>query len=124
MPQTAPFAEVLSRARAGRFDAVLLAFTTGDDFDHYPRFHSSQIGGQNYGALGDDSLDAALERVRATADRDRRRELEAAVAARIDELQPYCFLASDRRVGLARADVGGIEVTLDGLAARSLWVAL
>jgi len=32
-------------------------------------------------------------------------------------------MVSDRRVGLVRAEVGGVEMTLDGVAARSLWIA-
>ncbi len=120
--EQAPFGEVLERARRGDFDAVLLAFTTGDDFDHYDRFHSSQIGKQNYGGLKDEALDRLLEQVRKTPDRAERRAIEGAIERRLGELQPSCFMVSDQRVGLARSRIGGVVVTRDGLSARSLWV--
>ncbi|RMH40092.1 MAG: hypothetical protein D6689_14870 [Deltaproteobacteria bacterium] len=120
---TAPYAAVIERARAGRFDAVLLAFSTGPDADHFDRFHSARAGETNYGGFADAQVDALLEQIRAAPDRAARAELERALAARLKQLQPYCFIATDRRVGLARADVGGIVVTEDGLWARSLWRA-
>jgi peptide/nickel transport system substrate-binding protein len=120
--EQAPFSEVLERARTGRFDAVLLSFTTGDEFDHFDRFHSSQIGKQNYGAISDKALDDALESIRTTPGRDARLAIERDIEARLAELAPYCFMVSDQRVGLARANVGGVRVTRDGLSAASLWV--
>jgi peptide/nickel transport system substrate-binding protein len=119
---TAPFADVIARAERGQFDAVLLAFPTGEYVDHYSAFHSSQIGGHNFSGLADAETDQLLDQLRRARDPQDRRQLAARAQQRIAELAPYCFIASDRRVGLARVGVSGIAVTEDGLAARALQV--
>ncbi|HUH02450.1 MAG TPA: ABC transporter substrate-binding protein [Kofleriaceae bacterium] len=120
--ETVPYADLLARVRAGRFDIALLAFTTAREPDLYSRFHSAEIGGENYGALRDDAIDRLLEAFRAEADPARRAALQAELGARLAELQPYTFIAGDTRLGLARADIGGLAEG-GGLAARKLWRA-
>jgi peptide/nickel transport system substrate-binding protein len=121
-PERVPFTEVLARARAGRFDAALLSFSTDSDVDLYARFHSSQHGQENYGAVADAALDAALEAIRATPEESARRAEERRVHRRLHELLPYLFIASDRRVGLLGARVGGFAMTATGVDAAALWV--
>ena len=121
--ELAPFAKVLARARAGRFDVALLAFTTSPELDVYTRLHSSQAGRENYGAVRDAKLDALIEKARTTPDAATRAKLSRAIHRRIHELQPYTFIASDRRLGLARPDVSGIRAGEYGLVARALWRA-
>lgn len=120
--ETVPYADLLTRVRAGRFDIALLAFTTAREPDLYSRFHSSEIGGENYGALRDAAVDRLLESIRAEPEPARRAALQGALAARLAELQPYTFITADVRLGLARADIGGVGVG-GGLAARMLWRA-
>lgn len=120
--ETVPYADLLARVRAGRFDIALLAFTTAREPDLYSRFHSAEIGGENYGALRDDAVDRLLQAFRGEANPMRRAALQDELGARIAELQPYTFIAGDTRLGLARDDVGGLAAG-GGMAARMLWRA-
>ncbi len=119
---TVPYAEMLARVRAGRFDAALMAFTTDRDPDLFSRFHSSEIGGENYGALSDPELDRLLEAARREPDDGARAAIQRAIGRRLHELQPYAFIAADTRAGLARDDIGGLARGA-GLSARYLWKA-
>lgn len=120
--EVVPYAELVARVRAGNFDIALMAFTTSRDPDLYNRFHSSQIGGENYGALADAELDDLLEQARVEADPAARVALGRAIHRRLAALQPYAFIAGDVRAGLARRDIGGLAAGA-GLAARYLWRA-
>lgn len=116
------YADLLARVREGRFDIALLAFTTGRDVDLYTRFHSAEIGGENYGGVSDPELDRALEGFRSEPDPAVRRGWQQRIARRLHQLQPYTFIVSDSRVGLVRRDIGGVGPAGGG-AARLLWRA-
>lgn len=118
-----PYARLLERVRAGDFDLALLAFTTGPEVDLFARFHSSQIGGENLGAVRDAALDRALEAARAASDDDARRAANRRVHRRLHELGAAVFLLSDVRLGLARRDVGGAGDGAEVWGARALWRA-
>ncbi|MFN8138084.1 MAG: ABC transporter substrate-binding protein, partial [Propionicimonas sp.] len=49
----------------------------------YPLFHSASIGDDNFTGYNEPEVDALIDAARATADEDRRRELYAAVEARV-----------------------------------------
>jgi peptide/nickel transport system substrate-binding protein len=117
-----PYVELLGRVRAGEFDIALLAFSTDRDPDLYGRFHSSQIGVENYGGLADAELDELLERARREPDAAARAALQRAIHRRLHALQPYGFIATDARAGVARRDIGGLADGA-GFAARRLWRA-
>ncbi len=117
-----PFIDMLARLRAGRFDIALMAFTTSRDVDLFTRFHSSQVGIENYGAVRDETLDRALVAVRAAASPAARAAAQRAVHARLHALQPYTFIASDTRAGVARRDIGGLGASGGAMPrARDLW---
>jgi ABC-type transport system substrate-binding protein len=78
------------------------------------------VGGENYGALVDPTLDRLLEAVRTEPDADKRAGLQHRVHRRLHELQPYTFIVSDSRVGLMRRGLGGVRAG-SGLSARFLW---
>ena len=118
-----PYAELLQRARAGRFEVALLSFTSGPDLDLYPRFHSSEIGGENYGGVRDAALDALVEQFRREPGAAARQRLSRAIHRRLHQLVPYVFIAADRRQGLAARDVGGVAAASSGGGARALWRA-
>ncbi len=117
----APYTKVLSRARSGKFDVALLAFTTTPEIDLYTRLHSSQAGRENYGAFKDGQLDALITKARTTADATARSNHLRAIHRRIHDLQPYTFIASDHRLGLARPGVSGIRTGSYGPQSRALW---
>ncbi len=119
-PRPLPFAKVLSRARSGEFDIVLLAFTTGDELDMFSRLHSSEIGGENYGAIADVELDAHLVAVRRAGSRAELVAASRAAHRRLAELGVYAFISTDVRAGLVAKEIGGLEIG-DGLSARRLW---
>jgi len=114
------YADLLARVREGRFDVALMAFTTARDLDLYTRFHSAEVGGENYGALVDPELDRPLEAVRREPDAAKRALLQHRVHQRVHQLQPYTFIVSDSRVGLVRRGVGGVRAG-GGFSARFLW---
>jgi peptide/nickel transport system substrate-binding protein len=115
--EPAAYADVLARLREGRFAIALMAFTTALDLDLFTRFHSGES--ENYGALSDPALDRALAAVRGEPDPRARRALQRRVQRRLDALQPYSFILSDTRVGLARAGIGGSGGAASG--SRGLW---
>lgn len=116
-----PFADILGRMRAGDFDVAMMAFTTSYDLDLYTRFHSSEIGGENYGAVRDAELDRLLEAARAEPDEVARGRLTRALHRRIYELQPYTFIVDDTRMGLVRLEVGGASEESGIPPAWALW---
>jgi len=114
-----PFAEVLQKLHTHDFDIVMMSFSTGNDVDLFPNFHSSQVSAENFSGLADPSLDALLERARRAGREDL--PLRVAIAERLAELQPYAFLVDDRRVGLVRADIGGFAAAGPYVFARHVW---
>ncbi len=114
------YADLLARVREGRFEVAMMAFTTARDVDLYARFHSSSIGGENYGGVADPDLDRALDEARRESDPARRRPLQQSIHRRLHQLQPYTFILSDSRMGLVRRGIGGVAAGA-GTSARGLW---
>jgi peptide/nickel transport system substrate-binding protein len=117
---SAPWGELLRRARAGSFDGVAFSWTTGPEQDFYHHFHSSQTGAENYGGVGDPELDRLLEQIRVTDRREARIELEHQLHRRLHELQPATFVTGDVRVGVIAARLQGARLGIDGIPARLL----
>jgi peptide/nickel transport system substrate-binding protein len=115
-----PWAEVIERGRAGRFDVILSAFTSGRELDLHGRLASASIGGENWGGLVDRELDRLLDAARREPDRAARRALRRAIHRRLDALSPYAFIAVDRRAGLVRRGVEGAAAMASGGGARAL----
>ena len=118
-PEPLPFRTVLERSRAGEFDIALLAFTSGLNLDLFTRLHSSQIGGENYGAFAAPEIDRALEAVRAAPTRAVQLAASRSVDRLLSEHQPYAFISTDVRAALIARDVAGLERG-DGLSMRFL----
>jgi peptide/nickel transport system substrate-binding protein len=78
----------------GRFEAVLLGWTTGQDPDIYDIWHSSKTkpGELNFIHYNNPEVDRLLEEGRHTFDRDKRRQAYFRFQEIIAEDQPYTFL--------------------------------
>jgi ABC-type transport system substrate-binding protein len=82
----------------GKFDAVVLGWSTGIDPDMYQIWHSSQTGPQelNFTGYTDPAVDRLLEEVRLEYDRPRLIELTHELHRKIAADQPYTFLFASR----------------------------
>jgi peptide/nickel transport system substrate-binding protein len=78
----------------GRFEAVLLGWTTGQDPDIYDIWHSSKTkpGELNFIHYNNPEVDRLLEEGRHTFDREKRRQAYFRFQEIIAEDQPYTFL--------------------------------
>jgi ABC-type transport system substrate-binding protein len=102
----------------GKFDAVVLGWSTGVDPDMFQIWHSSQTGPQqlNFTGYADPEVDRLLEQVRLEYDRPRQIELAHALHRKIAEDQPYTFLFAsrattvvDRKIVMVSRDAAGAE---------------
>jgi peptide/nickel transport system substrate-binding protein len=78
----------------GRFEAVLLGWTTGQDPDLYDIWHSSKTkeGELNFIHYNNPEVDRLLEEGRHTFDREKRKQAYFRLQELIAEDQPYTFL--------------------------------
>lgn len=83
------------------FDAVVLGWSLGFDYDQYQIWHSSQVGAGmlNTAAYRNPEVDALLERIRGTFDRDEIKRLCGEMQRIIYEDQPYLFLYVPETIG-------------------------
>lgn len=102
----------------GRFDAVVLGWSTGIDPDLYQIFHSSQTGpGQlNFTGYVNPEADRLIDAIRLEYERDRQRELAHRLHRVIAADQPYTFLFAargtqvvDRKIVMVERDAEGNE---------------
>ena len=102
------FAQLVTRLRAGDFEAVLTGTNTGSDPDLFLTefFHSN--GRCNFGRLRDAALDGCIDRARETFDIDLRRELYQRAVDRIRHLVPVVFLRRGPSVVAHRPNVAGL----------------
>jgi len=102
----------------GRFDAVVLGWSTGIDPDLYQIFHSSQTGPAqlNFTGYVNPEADRLIEAIRLEYDRGRQRELAHRLHRLIAADQPYSFLFAgratqvvDRKIVMVERDAEGSE---------------
>jgi peptide/nickel transport system substrate-binding protein len=109
------WAVLLERARAGRFEAVMLGRYLLPDPDPYEMLHSSQIGtGVNYAAVNDPQVDAWIETARTTVDREQRRSIYHRLQDWLHEQEPITVVSYPRSRVAVRRDLGGFVVTPRG----------
>ncbi len=101
----------------GQFDAVILAWTMGQDPDIYEVWHSSKAksGGLNFTRYINAEVDSLLEAARATPDMEKRTALYARLQEVFHEEQPYCFLFVPYALPIVQARFHGIEAALAGI---------
>jgi ABC-type transport system substrate-binding protein len=102
----------------GRFDAVVLGWSTGIDPDLFQILHSSQTGPQqlNFTGYASPEADALIEEIRLEYDRARLVELAHRLHRRVAADQPYTFLFAgrgttvvDRKIVMVEPDPAGDE---------------
>lgn len=114
---------VLDRARRGEFEGLLFGWTTGREQDFYHHFHSSQIGGENYGGVSDRETDELLEAIRRTPAAGSRAALEHALHRRLHELEPLTVISVDVRTALHALWLRGVSPTAWGVPVRRLGIS-
>lgn len=78
----------------GDFDAMVLGWVLGNDFDQFQIWHSSQTGPEQLNVVGykNPEVDRLLEKIRQEYDRDKVIELAGLIQNIIYREQPYLFL--------------------------------
>jgi ABC-type transport system substrate-binding protein len=100
----------------GRFDAVVLGWSTGIDPDLYQIWHSSQTGPQqlNFTGYVNREADRLIEEIRLEYDPARQRELTHALHRLIAAEQPYTFLFAGRGTTVVDRKIAMVERGADG----------
>lgn len=100
----------------GKFDAVVLGWSTGIDPDQYQIWHSSQIGGQrlNFTAYASPEVDRLTEEIRREYDRERQVALAHELHRVIARDQPYTFLFASRGTTVVDRKIVMVERTPGG----------
>lgn len=102
----------------GKFDAVILGWSTGIDPDQFQIWHSSQIGGQrlNFTAYASPEVDRLTESIRREYDRGRQVALAHELHAAVARDQPYTFLFASKGTTVVDRRVVMVERAPDGSA--------
>jgi peptide/nickel transport system substrate-binding protein len=100
----------------GRFDAVVLGWSTGIDPDQYQIWHSSQTGPQqlNFTGYVNPEADRLIEEIRLEYDHRRQVELAHRLHRVIARDQPYTFLFAGRGTTVVDRKIVMIEPGPDG----------
>ena len=101
----------------GRFDAIILGWTTPQDPDIYQVWHSSQAfeGGLNFTYYKNAEVDRLLEEARSTPDQKTRAQLYYRMQEILDAEQPYCFLFVPYALPVVQKRFQGVKPTLAGI---------
>ncbi len=101
----------------GRFDAVLLGWTTGQDPDLYDIWHSSKTkpGELNFIHYRNPEVDALLEEGRHTFDQEKRKRCYFRLQEILAEDQPYTFLFVPDALPAVSSRVFGIKPAPAGI---------
>lgn len=117
IPKPTEWSIMVDLLQRKNFDAISLAWTGGVETDIFQMFHSSQTvpGGDNFVNYENPSLDAIIEKARATVDEEQRMPLWREAERILHEDQPYTFLM--RRESLVFIDdrIRNVQVTRLGL---------
>jgi ABC-type transport system substrate-binding protein len=100
----------------GRFDAVVLGWSTGIDPDQYQIWHSSQTGPQqlNFTGYVNPEADRLIEEIRLEYDHDRQVELAHRLHRLIARDQPYTFLFAGQGTTVVDRKIVMVEPGPDG----------
>jgi ABC-type transport system substrate-binding protein len=100
----------------GKFDAVVLGWSTGIDPDLYQLWHSSQTGPQqlNFTGYVNPEADRLIDEIRLEYDPERQRQLTHALHRLIADEQPYTFLFAGLGTTVVDRKIAMVEPGPDG----------
>jgi peptide/nickel transport system substrate-binding protein len=104
------------------FDGLLASVSHGTWIDPYYRFHSSQVGAENFMGWSNAQADRLLVEARAELDGERRAALYRAFGAILHDEQPVTLLCHPRIALLLHRRFAGVEIGKFGLRLDALWV--
>jgi peptide/nickel transport system substrate-binding protein len=101
----------------GNFEAVLLAWGTGQDPDMYDVWHSSKTkpGELNFIGFSNQEVDRLLEEGRSTFDIEKRKKAYFRIQEILAEEQPYTFLYVPDALPVVSARIRGVEPAPAGI---------
>ncbi len=101
----------------GDFDAVVLGWSLGYDFDQFTIWHSSQTnpGQLNFVGYENAAVDRWLNELRSEFDTDRIKEIAGNLQAKIYEDQPYLFVHVPSGVAAMWRDAYRVSRPVDGI---------
>lgn len=101
----------------GKFEALLMGWTTIIDPDLYNVWHSSKAvpGGLNFIGYRNAELDSLLDRGRHLVDRAERKKIYDRAQEILHHDQPYCFLYSPLALNVVSSRIRGIEPAPAGI---------
>ena len=107
----------------GRFDAVLLGWTTIPDPDAYDVWHSSQTGAGKLNFVGykNPEVDEILDRARHSLDPAFRKPLYDRFQEILQEDQPYLFLYTPQALPVVSARFRGVTPAPAGIGHNLIW---
>ncbi|WP_461211141.1 peptide-binding protein [Desulfocurvus sp. DL9XJH121] len=102
----------------GRFEALVMGWTTIIDPDLYNVWHSSKAvpGGLNFIGYKNPELDELLDKGRHLVDRAERKKVYDRAQEILHRDQPYCFLYSPMALNVVSARIQGIEPAPAGIS--------
>ena len=95
----------------GRFEAVMLAWMTGQDPDMYDIFHSSKtkVGELNFVGYSNPEVDRLLDEGRSTFDIEKRKKAYFRIQEILADEQPYTFLYVPDALPVVSSRIRGVE---------------
>lgn len=101
----------------GRFDAVILGWSTGIDPDQYDIWHSSKTDPREFNFVGFDNaeVDRLLEQGRRTFDEEARTQAYMRIQEILAREQPYVFLYIPESLPVVQHRVEGVELKSAGI---------
>ncbi len=102
----------------GRFQALVLGWTIGQDPDIYDVWHSSKAvaGGLNFVDYSNPEADALLEQGRGILDREARKKIYDRLQEVLHRDQPYCFLYVPYSLPIVQGRFKGIKEAPAGIS--------
>ncbi len=105
----------------GRFDAIILAWSSPPDPDIHAVWHSEANPRLNFMRYSNPEVDKLLDQGRSTLDQEQRKRIYWKVQEILAEDQPYCFLYVAKSLPIVHQRIQGIEPAPSGIGHNSDW---